>query len=188
MSNTQEIAERLKGLREMMEISTKRMAEVCSMSVEQYEEFETGKVDFSVTMLCKCAEEFGVDVTALFTGHTPKLHGYSVVRNGEGLNVERRHSFSYQHLASNFKAREAEPFLVTAPFVQEEQNSPIKLSTHQGQEMDYVLSGKLKVVVGGKTEILNEGDTIFYDSNLPHGMIAIDNQPCKFLAVLMKKN
>ena len=102
MSNTIEIAERLKGLREIEEVSTAEMAAVCSMSEADYIKHESGTVDFSVTMLCKCAERLGIDVTALFTGHTPKLKGYSIVRAGEGLKVERRQSFTYQHLASNF--------------------------------------------------------------------------------------
>lgn len=187
MSNTVEIAERLKGLREMMEISPEEMAGVCGISVEKYLEHEAGNVDFSVTMLYNCAERFGVDVTALFTGTTPKLASYSVVRAGDGLSVERRHSFTYQHLASHFKQREAEPFLVTAPYSQAAQSQPIQLSTHNGQEMDYVLSGCLRICINGKEEVLNEGDTVYYDSGLPHGMIAVGGAPCKFIAIVLKK-
>lgn len=187
-STTQEIAERLKGLREMMEITPETMAKACGLSKEVYLEHEQGKIDFSVTMLCNCAEKFGVDVTALFTGNTPKLNRFTIVRSKEGLNVQRRHSFNYEHLAYNFKDREAEPFFVSAPFNEEEQNKPIKLSSHKGQEMDFILSGSLKIEVDGKQEILREGDSIYYDSSLPHGMIAIDNKECKFLAILMKKN
>ncbi|MDD4839555.1 MAG: XRE family transcriptional regulator [Clostridia bacterium] len=188
MSNTIEIAERLKGLREMMEITPEEMATVCGMSTEFYIEHESGNVDFSVTMLCNCAERFGVDVTALFTGETPKLCSFSIVRAGDGLSVERRHSFTYQHLASHFKAREAEPFLVNAPYFAEEQDKPIHLSSHKGQEIDYILSGKLRISINGKEEILNEGDTAYYDSGLPHGMIAVSGEPCKFIAIVLKKS
>ncbi|MGN1096692.1 MAG: cupin domain-containing protein [Christensenellales bacterium] len=186
MSNTIEIAERLKGLREIEEISTAEMASVCSMSEEDYIKHETGNVDFSVTMLCKCAERLGIDVTALFTGHTPKLKGYSIVRAGEGLKVERRQSFVYQHLASNFCGRLGEPFMVTAPYSYEEQNKPIMLSTHAGQEMDYVLEGSLKISIDGHEDVVNAGDTVYYDSSKPHGMIATGGKPCKFLAILFK--
>ena len=186
MSNTLEIAERLKGLREIEEVSVEEMANVCSMTKEEYARHEEGKVDFSVTMLCKCADRLGVDVTALFTGQTPKLKGYSIVRKGEGLKVERRQSFSYQHLASTFRGRLGEPFEVVAPFNKDEQDKEIALSTHEGQEMDYILEGSLNVVINGHTDVLNEGDTVFYDSSQPHGMIATGGKPCRFLAILFK--
>ncbi|MDD7398918.1 MAG: XRE family transcriptional regulator [Firmicutes bacterium] len=187
MSNTIEIAERLKGLREIEEVSTAEMAAVCSMSEADYIKHESGTVDFSVTMLCKCAERLGIDVTALFTGHTPKLKGYSIVRAGEGLKVERRQSFTYQHLASNFCGRLGEPFMVSAPYSEAEQSKPITLSTHEGQEMDYVLDGSLKVSIDGHEDVVNAGDTVYYDSSKPHGMIAIGGKPCKFLAILFKE-
>lgn len=187
MSKTAEIAERLKGLRQMMEISPSDMASSCGLSEKDYLEYEKGKLDFSVTMLCQCADRFKIDVTELFSGNTPKLMQYSVVRAGKGLSVERRQSFVYQHLASNFKNREAEPFLVTAPYNSSEQSKPIGLSSHKGQEMDYVLSGAMKISVDGKEEVLNAGDCIYYDSALPHGMIAINGAPCVFLAIVLKK-
>lgn len=81
-SNTREIAERLKGLREMMEISTAEMAEAAGVDEKTYLEYEEGGKDFSVTFLYNCAGRFGVDVTALLTGHTPTLSSYSIVRAG----------------------------------------------------------------------------------------------------------
>lgn len=188
MSNTMEIAQRLKGLREMEEIEPEEMANVCSMSVDEYLSYETGERDFSVTMLCKCADRLGIDVTALFTGDTPKLSRYSIVRKGAGLSVERRSGFTYKHLAYNLKGRIAEPFYVIAPYREDEQNKPIQLSTHAGQEMDYIVEGSLKISIDGKEEILNEGDTVFYDSSKPHGMIAIGGKDCKFLAIIFKKD
>ena len=172
-SNTKEIAERLKGLREMMEISAAEMAEVAGVDEKTYLEYEKGTKDFSVTFLYNCAGRFGVDVTALLTGHTPTLSSYSIVRAGQGVLTERRHMFTYQHLAQNFRGRTAEPFLVNAPYVKGAEDKPIPLSAHKGQEMDYILKGKL-------------GDTIYYDSGQPHGMIAVGGEPCTFLAVVLK--
>ena len=103
-TNTKEIAERLKGLREMMEISAAEMAEVAGVDEKTYLEYEKGAKDFSVTFLYNCAGRFGVDVTALLTGYTPTLSSYSIVRAGQGVLTERRHMFTYQHLAQNFAA------------------------------------------------------------------------------------
>lgn len=186
MSNTMEIAERLRGLREMMDISSAEMAEVAGMDEKTYLDYESGKKDFSVTMLYNCAGRFGVDVTALLTGTTPTLSSYSIVRAGQGVLTERRHSFSYQHLAQNFIGRTAEPFYVTAPYVDGAENKPIPLSAHKGQEMDYILSGSLMVNINGNTDVLNEGDTVYYDSSQPHGMIAVGGKDCVFLAVVLK--
>ena len=173
-SNTKEIAERLKGLREMMEISAAEMAEVAGVDEKTYLEYEKGTKDFSVTFLYNCAGRFGVDVTALLT------------RAGQGVLTERRHMFTYQHLAQNFRGRTAEPFLVNAPYVKGAEDKPIPLSAHKGQEMDYILKGKLMVNVAGNIDTLSEGDTIYYDSGQPHGMIAVGGEPCTFLAVVLK--
>ncbi len=186
MSNNAEIAQRLKSLREDMEITPQEMAKVTGMDVTSYLEFEDGGKDFSVTMLYNCAEKFGVNVTSLLTGETPKLSSYSVVKAGQGVVTERRHSFTYEHLAHNFKDRTAEPFYVVAPYEKDAQNKPISLSTHKGQEMDYILSGSLLVSINGKTEVLEKGDTVYYDSSQPHGMIAIGGQNCEFLAIVLK--
>ena len=185
-SNTKEIAERLKGLREMMEISVPEMAEAAGVDEKAYLAYENGEKDFSVTFLYNCAGKCGVDVTALLTGHTPTLSSYSIVRAGQGVLTERRHSFSYQHLAQNFRGRTAEPFFVTAPYVKGAEEKPIPLSAHKGQEMDYILTGRLMVNVGGNIDVLDAGDTIYYDSSQPHGMIAVGGEPCTFLAVVLK--
>lgn len=185
-SNTREIAERLKGLREMMEISTAEMARAAGVDEKTYLEYEEGGKDFSVTFLYNCAGRFGVDVTALLTGHTPTLSSYSIVRAGQGVLTERGHSFSYQHLAQNFRGRTAEPFYVTAPYVKGSEDKPIPLSSHKGQEMDYILSGQLMVNINGNVDVLNEGDTVYYDSGQPHGMIAVGGKQCVFLAVVLK--
>lgn len=111
------------------------------MTVEEYREYEKGKLDFPFTFLLKSAERFGVDITELLTGDNPKLSFYTVVRRGQGPQIERRKGFEYRHLAYLMKNRMAEPFLVTAPYVEAEQNKPIKYSTHEGQEFDMVLKG-----------------------------------------------
>lgn len=185
-NNNAEIAERLKGLREMLDLSVEDMAKVTGLSACDYAEYETGERDFSVTFLYNCAEKFGVDVTELLTGTTPTLSSCSIVRAGQGVVTNRRRLFTYEHLAQNFKGRTAEPFLVVAPYEEGAENRPIALSSHNGQEMDYILEGQMLLSVNGRTTVLHEGDTAYYDSAQPHGMIAIGGKPCKFLAVVLK--
>ena len=77
--------------------------------------------------------------------------------------------------------------MVTAPYEEEAQDKPIRLSVHGGQEWDYILKGKLKFIIGDHTEIVEEGDSLYYNSKQPHGMIAVGGEDCEFLAILIKK-
>lgn len=185
--NIAEIAERIRALREIMEISTEEMAEVTGVPLEEYRELESGKKDFSFTFLYNCAERFGVDLIEIVTGENPHLSGYCVTRKGKGLPIKRRQGFKYEHLAATFRDKISEPFLVTAPYIEEEQDKPIALSVHEGQEMDYIISGELKFVHGDRVEILKAGDSVYYDSGKGHGMIAVGGQDCVFISVVMRR-
>jgi transcriptional regulator with XRE-family HTH domain len=180
-----EVAERLKGLRNDCEMTTAEIAGKLGISQNEYEEIESGSSDFSITTIYKCAEIFGVDLVEILTGDVTKLKKYSIVKNGKGLPVERRKGFHYQHMAFLFKNRKVQPIMVTAPFNADEQDKPITLSSHSGQEFDLVISGKLKVSIDGHIETLEAGDLLYYDSTAPHGMIAVGGEPCVFLAVLI---
>lgn len=182
-----EIAERIRGLRLMMGFTPAEMAIAADMSESDYLARENGQSDMSFTFLYKCADKFGVDIIELLTGENPHLSFYSIVRAGEGLDIKRRKGFTYQHLGFRFKDKYAEPFLVTAPYIDEEQQKPIALSTHEGQEFDYILSGHLKTQMEDHTEVLGPGDAILYDSGRGHGMIATGGEPCVFLAIILKK-
>ncbi|SDM88832.1 helix-turn-helix domain-containing protein [Acetanaerobacterium elongatum] len=181
-----EIAERIKTLREILELSVEHMAKATGVSVDEYVALESGNTDFSFTFLYRCSDVFHVDLVELLTGENPRLSFYSVIRKDKGLPIKRREGFTYQHLAPLFKGKYAEPFLVTAPFHQQEQEQPIHLSSHEGQEFDFVLEGSLKVAMENHIEILHEGDAIYYNSGHGHGMIAIDGSDCTFLAVVLK--
>lgn len=181
-----EIAQRIRTLREILEITQEKMAEKTGVSEEEYINLESGDCDFTFTFLYECSKVFGVDLMEIVTGENPKLSFYSIVRKGMGLPIKRREGFTYQHLAYLIKERIAEPFLVTAPYIADEQEKPIHLSYHKGQEFDFILKGSLKCRLEGHTEILNEGDAIYYDSGKGHGMIATGGNECLFLAVVFK--
>ena len=120
------------------------------------------------------------------TGEAPKLSSYSVVKAGEGLPIIRRNGFIYQNMAYLFKDRIAEPFFVKMPFDKEVASSPLVLNHHEGQEFDYIISGKLRMRIDKNEFILNEGDGVYYDSAHGHGMAAIDGD-CTMLAIVMEK-
>lgn len=181
-----EIAQRLATLREIEEISQEEMAQRLGVSLEEYTDQEDGKLDFSFTFLYKCAAILGVDMIEILTGEKPKLSFYSIVRKGHGIPIKRRRGFTYSHIGHLFKDKMAEPLFVHAPYSEEEQNKPISLSYHKGQEFDYILKGSLKVAMEKHIEILHEGDAIFYDSGHGHGMIATGGEDCDFIAIIIK--
>lgn len=181
-----DVAARITALRKDSGFTTQEMADFTGRSVDEYEAQESGNEDMSFTFLYKCAEKLGVDVIELLTGESPHLEGYSLVRQGDGLSIRRRKDFEYLHKASHFKHKLVEPFLVTAPYDESEQDKPIHLSYHEGQEIDYVLSGKMRFAFEDHIEELEAGDMLMYDSSKGHGMIAIGGEPCTFLAFVVK--
>ena len=180
-----EVAERIRTMREIIGLSEEEMAQRTGVTLEEYRGFESGEHDFSFTFIFKCAERFGIDPTDLIKGTSPRLSTYTVTRRGEGLPITRRQGFKYLNLAPLFKGKTAEPFFVTMPYNEAEQKVAIKLSTHQGQEMDIVIKGKMRVQIGSHIEELGEGDSIYYNSGTPHGMIAVDGADCTVLAMIM---
>jgi transcriptional regulator with XRE-family HTH domain len=178
------IAARLRALREDLGYSSADLAAATNIEISDYEAIENGQTDIGFSFLYKAAQFLKLDLTELLTGEPARLIGYSVVRKGEGLPIDRRRGFSYRNLAFRFKDRRFEPFLVTAPYETGAEAQAIVLNTHSGQEMDLILSGSLRMQIGEHIEVLNEGDSIIYDSSVPHGMVAIDGMPCQFLAIL----
>ena len=179
-----EIAERIRTLREIAGLSTAEASRLTDVSEDEYTKLESGENDFSFTFIYKCAQLFGVDVTDILKGSSPTLSSFSITHKGEGLPIVRRKGFNYNNLAPLFKNKVAEPFFVTARYNPDEQNNPIKLSTHEGQEFDYILKGSLKVQIDDHVDVINEGDAIYYNSGTPHGMIAYGGD-CEFLAVVI---
>lgn len=181
-----EIAERIRTMREIMGFSEEEMAKSTGVTLENYRLYEAGEADFSFTFIFKCANRFAIDPTDLIKGTSPTLSTYTVSRKGDGLPITRRQGLKYLNKAPLFKQKSAEPFYVTMPYTESEQNIAIKLSTHAGQEFDIVTRGSMKIQVGEHTEILNEGDTIFYNSATPHGMIAVNGADCEFYAIVLR--
>jgi len=179
-------AERIKELRLVFKKTVEEMAEITGVTVEDYNLCESGEHDFSFTFLHKCALAFGVDIKDLITGEEAKLSRYTVVKNGDGEIIERRSGFKYNQLASDFRHKLSEPFLVHAPYATGNEDADIMLSTHAGEEFDYVVRGSLKVNINGNEEILRAGDSIYYNSSTPHGMVAVGGEDCDFLAMVVK--
>ncbi len=185
MLQLSEIAARIKEMRDIMGWSVAEMAEKAEVSEETYIAYESGTMDIPFSFIHKCALAFDVEMTELLSGGSAKLTSYTVTRKGGGQKTVDEDGIDITNLAPKFRNKIAEPYWVRYEYEQSLENKPIQLATHSGQEFDLVISGRLKVQVGTHVEYLNEGDSIYYDSSTPHGMIAVDGQDCVFCAVVL---
>ncbi|GHV11675.1 transcriptional regulator [Bacteroidia bacterium] len=181
--NTQikQIAERLKGLRDSLDLTSAAMAKRLERPEGEILLYETGTMDIPMSYLFDVAQQFGVDTSTLISGEEPRMTSYFLTRAGKGVAVERSKFYKYQALASGYKHPKVEPLEVTV----EPNETPIHLNTHEGEEFNYLLEGRMQLSINGKELILNPGDSIYFDSSSPHGMKALDNKSVKFLAIII---
>ena len=181
-----EVAARVRELREITGLTVEDMASRTGLSVEDYIACEQGERTISVAFLYHCALNFGVDMSDLLEGRSAKLRSYALTRKGEGQKIEEAHHMIGYNLAADFRNRIALPLYMELAYRPGAEYEDIALTTHEGQECDIVLRGTMRIQIGSKTEILHEGDCIYYDSSVPHGMIAVEGEDCAFYAIVLR--
>ncbi len=180
-----EVAGRIKELREIEGLSQQDMALKTDVSLDEYQKCEQGESNLTFAFIYRCSLALKVNVTDIIEGYSPELKAFTVTRNGAGQIVSKAHGMTYYNMAYAFRNRIAEPLFVKAVYNDEAQYKDIELTTHDGQELDIVINGYLMVQVGSHKEVLGPGDTIYYDSSTPHGMIAVNGKDCDFYAVVL---
>jgi transcriptional regulator with XRE-family HTH domain len=178
-----QIAERIKEIREISGISAESMAGKLDIASNMYLGYESGNTDIPVGIIYKISELFNVELSVLLGGDNPKLRIYGIVRNGKGLKLERRKQYKYESLAYNFIHKKAEPFMVTVD--PKPDNETHDFNSHPGQEFNYVVQGTMMIIIDGHEIILNEGDSIYFDSGFKHAMKALNNESVRFLAIII---
>jgi mannose-6-phosphate isomerase-like protein (cupin superfamily) len=180
-----EIARRMKDMREIAGIPRDRLAADIKLDDEQYGRYEDGLEDIPVSVLLAAAAKLEIDVTSLIMGEEPRMKVFSLVRKGQGLEVERRKEYKYRDLTYNFAGRKADAFIVSVGPNKDPAEKPHCYS-HDGQEFNYVLKGRMKVIVSGHEMVLEEGDSIYFDSGKEHAMVALGEEGATFLAVTIR--
>ncbi|ERK40153.1 cupin domain protein [Segatella baroniae F0067] len=176
-----QIGQRLKGLREVLDIPAEEVAELCDITLEHYLKIENGEADPSVYRLSKISKRYGISLDVLMFGEEPRMDAYFLTRRNQGPTVERRKDYKYQSLASGFKGRKVDPFLVQVDPLPDD--ARFNKNSHDGQEFDVVIDGRLELTLGEKTLVLEVGDSIYFDARQPHCMRALDGKPVKFLCI-----
>ena len=178
-----QIAERIREIREISGISAETLADRLGVPGEKYSMYESGETDIPVGIIFNISELFNVELSVMLGGDNPKLRIYSIVRNGKGLNLERRKQYRYESLAFNFMHKKAEPFMVSID--PKPENSPLEFNSHPGQEFNYVIKGTMMTIIDGHEIILKEGDSVYFNSGYKHAMKALNNEQVKFLAIVL---
>ncbi len=181
IENIEDVAKRLKGLREALEMSAEEVANVCGIDCDTYRAYENCEADIPVSFVRTLAHKFGVELPAILFGEEPKMSSYFVTRCGNGVSVERSKAYSYQALAAGFSNKVINPYMVT---VEPSEQPRGNYNTHDGQEFNYVVEGRMEIQIAGNTFTLETGDSIIFNSSLPHRMRALDGRLVRFLAII----
>jgi transcriptional regulator with XRE-family HTH domain len=178
-----QIGLRLKGLRDALDLSPEEFARSCALPVEELKEYEEGRKDLSVSFLKRIAQKYNIDVTTLMFDDEPRMNSYFITRKNRGAAIKRVKAYNYEALAAGFNGRKADVFIVTVE--PKPESVLLHLSVHNGQEFNLVLEGKMLIRINGKDIVLDEGDSIYFNSSHPHGMKALDGERVKFLAIIL---
>ena len=186
MENLKQIGTRVQGIRTEANYSVEQMASALGIEPAEYISYENGSAEAPFSFFYKLAEIFNIEISSVLSGETSNLNSYTITRCGEGFSLARRPGFSYLHQAIHMKNRVGEPFVITAPY--EGEKPELKFSTHSGQEFILILEGSLLIVLKDKEEVLNTGDTIYFDGRSAHALTAVGGANCKFLSIVMHTN
>jgi transcriptional regulator with XRE-family HTH domain len=180
------VGEKIKALREQKGLSLKDVADITGFSTALLSQIENHLVSPSLGTMTKLARALGVRV-GNFLGET-QGEPFTIVRKDERKNVSRfaskegvKYGYSYESLGFDKKDRHMEPFIVT---LEPATVKTSKTSSHEGEEFIFVLEGEMEVILGNHTDVLSPGDSIYYDSTIPHRVQCHQDSETKILAVL----
>jgi transcriptional regulator with XRE-family HTH domain len=163
------VGQRVAQVREQKGLSLEDVAKRTGLAVEALKEIESGDSNPPLGVLVKLGKALDMKLGTLIA--TGEDRPYTVVRVADRQDMSRyphtretSYGYSYQALAPQKRNRNMEPFLVTLRTT----GKTVEPSSHDGQEFIFVLDGALEAIVGDAVEVLEPGDSIYYDSSLPH--------------------
>ena len=187
MEKNEEFASKIKSIRERQDMTIEELSEASGVKLEVLQAMENGEVIPSLTPLTKMARALGVRL-GTFLDDTPQL-GPVVTRAGKPTNsiyfsgredVTNATNLEFHSLGAGKIDRNLDPFIIDIEYEEGEK----ELSSHEGEEFIYVLEGEIEVIYGKDSFKISAGDSIFYDSVVPHHLHATGEKKSKILAVL----
>ena len=179
------VGERVRRVREEKNLTLEDVAERTGLDSEYLDRIETEKVSPPLGALIRIAKALDMKLGRFIS--TGEVKPFTVVRKDERRIISRytsaqedQYGYTYESLAPDKKDRHMEPFVVTLV----PSKARTDVSSHAGQEFIYVLEGAMEVTLEDHTEVLHPGDSIYYDSNVPHLVTCHGDQQAVILAVL----
>ncbi len=187
MDNSKIVGEKIKTLRESKGISIDDLAERSGLAVEQIERIENNIDLPSLAPLIKIARVLGVRLGTFLDDMDDE--GPVLCRKKEASDtisfsnnaIHSRKHMEYHSLSKSKADRHMEPFIID---VAESSDNEFILSSHEGEEFIMVMEGTMEINYGKSTYVLEEGDSIYYDSIVPHHVHAFEGHAAKILAVI----
>ena len=187
MDTSKIVGEKIKSLRESRSISMEELANRSGIALEQIERIENNIDLPSLAPLIKIARVLGVRLGTFLDDQDET--GPAICRKSEAGDsisfsnnaIQSRRHMAYHSLAKAKADRHMEPFLID---VAATDDVDFVLSSHEGEEFILVLEGTMEVCYGKNTYLLEEGDSIYYDSIVPHHVHGYKGQAAKILAVV----
>lgn len=184
--NSMSVGERIKSLRSEKAMSRGDLARQSGMSEADLARVEEMELAPPLGIIINLARVLAVPVGEIFgdSGDSP----FAIVRSDDGAAVTRFNpahakscGYTYQGLGQQKRNRQMEPFLVSLEPMEKQE---VLANEHIGEEFIYVLAGQVEVSLADHKDILKTGDSIYYDSSVPHIISCHGKEPAKILAVI----
>jgi len=179
-----EIGQNIRSIRESRKLTLEELAQKTGFTKGYLSKVENSDKAPPVSTMIRIAEAFGVGISVLF-GEEQEVVPYTLVRKYERPAMARdgsRFGYSYETLAHNFPHKHMDPYILTIPRDAEQ----TALFEHKGEEMLMVLEGRLRCILGDMELFLEEGDTIYFDSGIPHRGFAVNCEQAVCLMVVFR--
>lgn len=184
---TTNIGEKIKQLREEKKLPMEELSAASGVHRSQIELIEKGELTPSMGTIIKLTRAMGIRLGTILDGaesYGPAMHQAGTMKptiSTSNGNTEAREHLNFFALAEEKKDRHMEPFLINASFCEAGEKN---LSNHEGEEFLYVLEGDAVLYFGNEKYKLSAGDSIYYDSIVPHCLsTAKEGGKAKVLAV-----
>jgi len=185
LSNT--LGAKIKGYREFKNISRPELALLANLDEGQLQHIEEKGVVPSLGCLIKITRALGVRIGTFLDDQNQigpvvtKAGNEKPVPSFSTKDDSAREHLNFFSLAQDKTGRHMEPFVVD---ILPDNESDHKLSSHEGEEFIYVLSGAIEINYGKEVYTISQGDSIYYDSVVAHNVHAAGTSPAKILAVV----
>ena len=188
MDNTKIVGEKIKAIRQAKQISVEDLVERTGLAQEQIERIESNVDIPSLAPLIKIARALGVRLGTFLDDQDEmgavvsrkEDHSDNTISFSNNAMNARTH-MQYHSLSASKADRHMEPFIID---VQPTEETSYELSSHEGEEFIYVMEGVVEVAYGKKKHLIEAGDSIYYDSIVPHHVHGFEGQAAKILAVV----